>query len=1100
MRNSFTSSSPIDFVQGEIQKRSFSLFCRELTLLLAAIALVLGSWTSGRAQVAGSGNLTGTVTDQKGAAVGGAKVAVRNSGTGLSRDLVTDNAGEFRALQVPPGVYDVTVQASGFATIKMTGIRVDVGATETVPITLKVAAVSEEVTVSGQAPLLETEKTEVSETLSHNLVSNLPINGRRWENFVLLTPSVTTDGTFGLVSYRGISGLYNNNTVDGADNNQAFFSESRGRTRIAYQYSQESISEFQVTTSNYSAEFGRSAGGIVNAVTKSGTNAYHGDLFEYIRQFHGNAYDPLAKYNNLINGSTLFKPELLRNQFGGDFGGPIYKNKLFFYADNDGQRRSLTGLITPSSASYFNTDSTGVANQNNCMLAAGHPTAAQCAAAISYLQSLTGGYKKGGNQDVGFGKIDWQANSKNRISGSLNWHRWDGPNNYSGATPSDNGNDVVRDRFVVVDWTSTPSSSKVNDLRFQYGQDFEADTPNASGPSVFITGLTTYGMPNSLPRPYYPDERRWQLTEGLSIIKGKHTFKVGADLNFIHEISANLFQGGGIYSYTGSPIPAFQNWINDVFQLNTGATTGKHYVGQQFVQSFDPVTGIGRDDFWNTNVGAYIQDTWKLRSNLTVNYGLRWDVQYVPGPFKPNTTTPLTTLYTSTLNIDKNNFGPRLGISWSPDQKTVVRAGYGLYYAQTSNSTFYALRNENGAVQQTFQCFYNSACATEFPNVVFTPPGPPLAAPFPGAATPAVTNTNPPLGAQLTDALSPNFVNPLVHMGELGVERELPGRFSISASYLFSRGQRLPVFIDTNLLPTTTTQTYDITDSHGNTLSTVTVPFYTARANPTTGVILTGFSALNSWYNALVVTVQKHYGHGLEMLANFTWSHAQDNGEVPAGSGTFTGTDTPLDPANLKQEYANSDLDQRKRFVGSFVYTPPFFHNSSAFVRKAFDGFAFSGILSVGDGHPLTPFISGGVGSGPGACSIDGGVTCGEVSSFGGATGGRVPFLGRNSVTMPGIQTFDMRVARNIPLGEQRKLMVAVEAFNLTNTDNIYGEFNSAYALTAATASPTTSCKIAQHANPCLVQRTDFLNPSATSGFNGNVGARQLQATVRFSF
>jgi len=983
----------------------------------------------------------------------------------------------------------------------MTGIHVDVGATETVPITLKVAPTAEEITVSGQAPILEAEKTEVSQTLSHNMVSNLPINGRRWENFVLMTPSVTTDGTFGLVSYRGISGLYNNNTVDGADNNQAFFSESRGRTRIAYQYSQESISEFQVTTSNYSAEFGRSAGGIVNAVTKSGTNSYHGDLFWYIRQFHANAYDPLAKYNNLISGSTLFKPELLRNQFGGDFGGPIYKDKLFFYADYDGQRRSLTGLVTPSSASYFKTDSTGVANQTNCLAAAGHPTAAQCAAAISYLESLAGSFRKGGNQDVGFGKIDWQANNNNRISGSLNWHSWSGPNNYSNATPSDNGNDTVRDRFVVVDWTSTPSNSKVNDLRFQYGQDFEADTPNASGPSVSITGLTTYGMPNSLPRPYYPDERRWQLTDGLSIIKGKHTIKAGADLNFIHEISANLFQGGGIYSYSGSQLSAFQNWINDVFQLNTGATTGKHY-SSQFTQSFDPVTGIGRDDFWNTNFGVYIQDTWKLRSNLTVNYGLRWDVQYVPGPFKPNTTTPLTNLYTSVLNTDKNNFGPRLGVSWSPDQKTVVRAGYGLYYAQTSNSTFYALRNENGAVQQTFQCFANQACATVFPNVIFPPPGPPLAAPFPGAATPQVVNTNPPLGAQLTDGLSPKFVNPLVHMAELGVERELPGQFSVSATYLVSRGQRLPVFIDTNLLPATRTQTYDITDASGNTVSTVTVPFYTARANPTTGVILTGFSVLNSWYNALVVTVQKHYGHGLEMLANFTWSKAQDNGQVPGTNGTFTGTDAPLDPANLKQEYANSDLDQRKRFVGSFVYTPPFFHNSSAFVRKAFDGFSFSGVLSLADGHPLTPFLSGSITSGIGACTIDGGVTCGEVSSFGGATGGRVPFLGRNSVTLPGIQTFDMRVARNIALGEQRRLMVAVEAFNLTNTNNIYSESSSAFAMTATSANPASLCTTAggKHTNPCLVPRSDYLNVTATSGFNGNVGARQLQATVRFSF
>jgi hypothetical protein len=1116
MRGSVIRRSSIHSVQAGLRKQSSAFSTRGVILLLAVLALALGSWTSARAQVAGSGNLTGTVTDEKGAAVAGAKVAVRNSGTGIGRDLLTDSAGEFRALQVPPGTYDVTVQAPGFGRVKMTGIHVDVGATETIPITLRVAAVTEEVTVSGQAPVLETEKTEVSQTLSSNLASNLPINGRRWEQFVLLTPAVTTDGGFGLVSYRGISGLYNNNTVDGADNNQAFFSESRGRTRIAYSYSQDSISEFQVTSSNYSAEFGRAAGGIVNAVSKSGTNAYHGDLFWYLRQFHGNAYDPLTKFNAATRpGTVLSKPELLRNQFGADIGGPIKQNKLFFFASYDGQRRSFTGSITPGSASYFSPDTTGpnagVANQTNC-LAAGtstvHPNAAQCTAAIAYLQSLVGNYAKHGDQDIGFGKIDWQANNKNRISGSLNWHRWDGPNAFTNAAPSANGNDVVRDRFVVVDWTWTPSSSKVNDLRFQYGQDFEAATPNASGPNVFITGLTSYGMPNSLPRTNYPDERRWQLTEGLSMISGKHTYKVGLDLNFVHEILANLFQGGGIYSYTGNQIPAFQNWVTDVFQLNTGANTGKHY-SSTFTQAFDPVTGVGADDFWNTNVGVYFQDTWKLRSNLTVNYGLRWDIQTVPGPPMPNALTPLTKLYTSTLNIDKNNFGPRLGISWSPIAKTVVRAGYGLYYGQTSNSTFYALRVENGLIQETFQCFANSACGPVFPNVIFPPPGPPLAAPFAGAAIPQVVNTNPTLGTQVVRALAPDFVNPLVHMGELAIERELPGQFSVSATYLFSRGQRLPVFIDTNLAAATTTKTYDVTNASGNTVSTVTVPFYTARApgNTGTGVILTGFSALNSWYHALVVSVQKHYGHGLEMLANFTWSKATDNGQVPGTFGTFNGTDTPLDPFNLKQEYAVSDLNQTKRFVASFVYTPPFFHNSSSsFVRKAFDGFAFSGILQLADGQPLTPFLTGSntAAGAPGRCLIDGGVTCGEVNSNGGPSAGRVPFLGRNSVTQPGIQTFDFRVARRINFSERYKLMLAVEAFNLTNTLNIYSQISTAYALTGV--APTGLCKSVAsggtHTNPCLVAQPTFLSPSSggTSSFNGNAGARQLQGTVRFSF
>ena len=241
--------------------------------------------------------------------------------------------------------------------------------------------------------------------------------------------------------------------------------------------------------------------------------------------------------------------------------------------------------------------------------------------------------------------------------------------------------------------------------------------------------------------------------------------------------------------------------------------TGRHY--SSFAQVTDPITGVGKDDFYDNDYAGFFEDSWKFRPNVTFNLGVRYELQTAPQPPKPNTTTPLTTLYTSTLNIDKNNFGPRIGIAWQPLKNTVVRLGYGMFYGKTSNSTFYALRVENGVYQQTFNCLPSTCRSLTFPNLIFNPPGPTPAAPFTGALTPQVTPFTPPALTQLAHGLVPDFINPLVHEGEFTIERQLPGNLAFSAGYLFSRGLHLPVFVDANIAPATTTHTYDILNSSG---------------------------------------------------------------------------------------------------------------------------------------------------------------------------------------------------------------------------------------------------------------------------------------------
>jgi outer membrane receptor protein involved in Fe transport len=1060
-----------------------------LAMTMALFVFASGSFVSARAQSAGTGTITGTLSDPQGASIPAATVVVRNIDTGVDRTLKTNDAGIYLAAFLQPGRYEIRASKDGFATVVRQRLNLEVGQTLGIDLELPIKAAEATVTVTGESPVLDTEKTETSEVVSQTLVQNLPINGRRWDSFVLLTPGVTNDGGFGLVSYRGISGLYNENSVDGANNNQAFFSEARGRTRIAYVYSMDTIKEFQVSASNYSAEFGQAAGGVVNAVTKSGTNAIHGDLFYFLRYPDLNALDPINKASSIVNNRPFTKPVHQQQQFGGSVGGPIIKDKLFYFLTYDGSRKIFPITYTTSNLSAI--------VPANCPSGA---TATQCTDALNFLTSLLGNFPRNGNQDVYFAKVDYQLNSTNRLSANFNFQNWRSPNGINTAPTrfndslTTNGNDLVHSRFFVADWNSTISSSLVNDFRFQWARDLEFESPNFSGPSVSIPGITTYGMPNFLPRPAFPDEHRWQFTDTVSYLRGHHSLKSGIDVSPVHELLINLFQGGGIYSYSGSSATALRNWIADAYGVQatpTDTLIGKHY--NSFTQATDPITGVGKDDFWNTDVAWFVEDTWKFRPNLTLNLGIRYDLQLIPQPPKPNTATPLLTRYTSKINIDKNNFAPRIGISWSPLKSTVVRAGYGIFYAKTTNSTFYTVRVENGVFQQTASCRSTDACAPTFPNVIFPAPGPPLQAPFAGALVPQVVNTNPTAGSSVNRGLSPDFVNPLVHEGELGIERQLPGNMSVSGTYLFSRGLRLPVFIDTNLAPATTTKTYDVTDAAGATLQQVTVPFYTSRLDTQSGTVLTGFSTINSWYHGLVVSVRKPFGNGIELLANYTLSKAIDNGEVIGTNGTFNGTDTPLDPKNQKQENSLSDLDQRQRFVTSLYWVPPFSKISNKTSRLLLNGFSFGGIVTIASANPVTGMVNGGPFGVP-----DGGVTGGEVSSFGGFTGGRVPYTGRNTFKAPTtLRTVDFRISRDIPIHERFKLQFNGEAFNLFNHTNFTSVLNNAVNFTAHSATSAT-CNNALHTNDCLIARTDFLLPSASG--NSIYGARQLQVSAKLIF
>ncbi len=1041
------------------------------------------------AQTTGAGTITGTITDPNGSVIPGVAMTVRNADTNVELPLVTNGSGIYVAQFLQPGRYQVTASKDGFAKVVRGNLTVQVGQIVTVDLSMPLASTTETVTVTTEQAIVDPEKTDVSQVVSAGFVSNLPINGRRWENFVLLTPNATTDGDSGLISYRGISGMYNATAVDGANNNVQLWSETRGRaTGIAYVYSQDSVQEFQVSTANYSAELGGAAGGITNAVTKSGSNAVHADLFYYLRYPKWNALDPIAK-----SQGNYTKPIHQQQQFGGSFGAPIIKDKLFFFGTYDGSRRSNPVLYT-STVTYPLACPAQVS-----------PTA--CAAANNFLSSQAGAAPRVFTQDTGFGKLDYQLNAKNRISSSfdlVDFHApnaYRGLNTYSNESPLYNGPNVTHERIFVTNWDSIITNSMLNNLRFQWGQDLEITGTNSGPPGLNIANVMNYGMPNALPRIAEPNEHRNQIADTLSITHGKHTFKMGFDVNLIHEIMINLFYGGGVYSYNGSAQTAFSNWVADITGTNLGdGLTGRHWTS--FTMTTDPVTGKGKDDFWMKDWAGFFEDSWKIRRNLTLNLGVRYEVQLVPQPPKPNLNTPLTTAYTTKINIDSNNFAPRIGLAWQLAKGTVLRTGYGMFYAMTPGSTWYNIRDENGVFQQQYTLTPSQIPGLTFPNVIFNPTAPLMAAPFAGALTPQITLLTPPALGQTARGLAPDFVDPLVHEGDVTFERELPGNMSITAAYVVSRAIHLPVFVDANIAPATQTKTYDVVNSAGVTQSTFTVPFYTTRLNPSTGIIQLGTSDVNSWYNSMVLTLRKNLSHGFEFLANYTLSKAVDGAQTSGTNGTFFGTDVVFDPYNKKAEYGTSDMDQRHRFVGSAVWMPPFSRIGNKPLRTILNGFSFSTILTMATGQPATEYTSSYPSGG-----LNGGLTGAEIGTTASATGGRVPFLPRNNFILPNLYNIDFRIAREFKFMERYRLSFVGEAFNLFNHPLITG-VGPGSAITTPNAfsysgpspntTPSASNPCGGHTNGCIVPNPAFPTPTQTT--SSIYAPRQLQVSARFSF
>lgn len=1035
------------------------------------------------AQSTVTGAIGGSVSNPNKEVVTGAAVTSRNAETNKEDSATTDDQGRFRITNLQPGIYTVTINAAGFGPFSQDQVVVEVGRVTEIDAALSLGAVTGTVEVTSEAPVINTSQQDFSTNVNQTSINELPINGRRWSNFALLTPGAVPDGAFGLISFRGVSGLLNNNTVDGGDNNQAFFSEERGRTRIPYVISQASIREFQVNTSNYSAEYGRAAGGVVNAVTKSGTNEFHGQAFFYDRDNKWgsrNAFSFQTIATPTGNQVVGLKPTDRRLQYGGAIGGPIVKNKLFFFFSFDQQKQNFPAVAAPSSLTFFSLTSA----QQSTLTARG-VTTAQRDAGLAFLRSLTGEVPRRRDQYIVLPKIDWQINENNALSVTYNRLRAEAPAGIQSQAVVTRGIRSFGDDFVNVDslnvrLSSTISPTLLNEARFQYGRDHEFQLsqepapgepttgPGGRPPSVAIgSGGLTFGKPNFLERRSYPDEKRWQFADTMTYSMGNHTFKFGGDVNRVSDVLDNLFQEGGAYSYSN-----MVDFLSD-FAIPSGrcGTLMNTRCYSSFGQGFGPTAF----KFSTTDYNFFVQDDIRVTSRLTVNLGLRYEYEQMPEPQIPNPLVPQTNEFPA----DKNNFGPRFGFAYDlmGDGKTSLRGGYGIYYGRIINSTISnAITNTGvsaGQLQFSFGPTEAGAPVLNYPNVLAGP-----------------GRTRPP------DIIffSSNMANPQIHQADLVLEREVAKNTVASVSFLVSLGRRLPTFVDTNLNFNTQFTPFTVVggDLNGQTFR---FPRFTSRPNTSFARMTEIRSTIKSEYEALVLQLNRRFTDGLQFQVNYTFSKAVDTGQE---SQTFTSPNVPLNPFDYSLEKGRANFDIPHRFVASVVWNPDFFAKSdNSVARTIFTGFTLAPIVQISSGRPN----GAGISSNAPACTnaaICGGSALSSTAStgiFGAGGSNRFPLFQRNSFRFPKTVNVDLRVSRRFKFTETMNLEVLGEAFNLFNRVNVTNRGTSLY--TAGTAAAGNLAGLPT-GTPILTLDPLFLVPSEAG--NTVFRERQIQFAVRFSF
>jgi hypothetical protein len=1031
---------------------------RPVHFLRAAAIAAIYAGLSFAQTAAGMGGLSGSVRDAQGASVPQAQVAIVNAEKGIRRTLETNEAGLFSApALVPASGYHVIVTRQGFAVFEARDLEILVGEQVNLNVTLQVAAAATQVEVIATAPLVDGTKTNVSQVVESAEIQSLPINGRRVDAFVLLTPGVTNDSTYGLLSFRGIAGG-NAFLVDGNDTTEQFYNENAGRTRIHSQLSQDAVQEFQVISSNFTPEYGRATGGVVNTITKSGTNTLHGGAYWLFRNQDFNARDRYAAFN----------PPETRYTVGASVGGAIRKDKLYYFLNADVTRRDFpmaASLLYPGTVDST-TQQFVQGGTSGCGLAVSGktPTAAQCSAINAILPRYFGQIDRQANQELAFGKIDWRPSERNSFSASFNFLHFVSPNGIQTAAAltssnslSSNGDDSVRVRNARIGWIGIVTPNIVNDFHFSWFTDRQADDFN---PAQLIPGIgylnLKVGAISSLGASYYlprvePNERRLQFADNLTWSKGKHTYKFGVDIASSRDYTYYISDYFGYYNY--SSVSAF---ALDFSGNTTGAKNWSSYT-----QGFgNPVV-----DATIRDQGFYAQDAYRITPSLTLNYGLRYEYATLPQPPVTNPDYPQT----GHINSPALNLEPRIGLAYSFDQnKMVVRASYGMFHARFPGSLIDNLWSNNGVYQLTGT--FSSTNSTQlaagpvYPNVLATTP----------------SNA---VGSSTLQFLAPNARTPYTEQGTLAVERQLSNGVALTVSYLWNRGLQMLTVRNLNLNTPSGSATYTIDDAKGNAVGSFATPVWMTadRINTRYTNVYQVENDLNSYYNALVIQLRKKFSHGFWANASYTWAHEIDDGQGNANNALFfSSIGSSGSPVTYNGSYkfdkGSGNLDQRHRCVLSFAEEPTFTKRDGAFYKYFVNNWMLNGIVTLSAGRPETAYLL------TQDTPVTGMLSNSTLNGFGGFN--RVPFWPVNSLYTPQVYRADLILGKKLPLSERYQASIRFEAYNITNTIVDTSLISEAFTERGKVLSPYSAYGVG----------------NASGGFPDGTNARRLQLALRFMF
>lgn len=1016
---------------------------QRIVFVLSSIILAVTAFSQATGGLSG---ISGIVRDPSGAVVPGAQVVISNESRGVRLTLTTSEGGVFSAPPlVPSGGYDVTVTKSGFSVYEVKDLELRVGQNLNLDVSLTVASTTSEIRVEAAAPLVDELKTDVSQVINSQQILDLPINGRRVDSFVLLTPGVTNDGNFGLLSFRGVANG-NNFLLDGNDSTEQYYVENNGRTRITSQISQDAVQEFQVVSANFSAQYGRASGGVVNTVTRSGTNDLHGTGYWFYRNQNFIAHDPYANIN----------PDEWRLQSGASLGGRIIKDKLFYFFNAEFTRRD-----SPIVNSLVRAGTVDSASQK--WIGCGAPaTPAQCAAADSVLARFFEPTPRTVNQDLGFGRLDYHLSDRNTVSASLNFMRFRSPNGLqqtlvastTGGGINSNGNDYARVRNGKLSWTNVATANLVNQVRFGWNTDLNGDDINpilhgAAGNAALSVASVNVGSYNLLPR-VQPREQRFQVADDTSWVKGRHVVKAGFDIFTAGDYSYFIQNVNGSYTY--------QTVTNFALDYSGNTTGAKNW--QSYAQAFGNPTV---DESINS-YGFYLEDQWRPFSKFTATIGARYDYDQLPQPSKCNQD------YTATCHINSKatNLAPRIGLAYNIDKKTVIRAGYGLFFARFAGSSISNLFTGNGVTTTAI-----SLNRTQAPQLAAGPVFPNILPGVPAGLTLAASNI------QFAD---PNLKTPYSEQATFAVERELMKDLVLTTSYIWSRGVQLYSVRDLNLPTTSVPFTYTINDDKGNQTGTYSTDVLTGkRPDSRYGSINQAENGVTSSYNALAVQLNKRFSRGFQALLSYTWSHEIDDGQGAGQSSSnmyFDNAFAWLVNGNYKLDRGNGAIDQRHRLVLSWVWSPMFTHRTGPIAKYLVNNWELSSITSINSARAATnPTIQ-----------VNDTPVSGMFSNFtinGSGLSKRVPFWPVNSILKPELYKADARISKLVPIGERYKLYLNFEAFNVSNSWSPTFMSNQAFTEAKGVLTLTPSAY--------NVGTSDAATPDGTL-------ARRLQVSARFSF